>query len=129
MSIVPADQKYAQTHEWVRVENEGLARIGITDHAQQQLGDVVYVELPEPGRRVKAGEACAVIESVKAASDVYSPVSGEIVEVNRGLAESPESLNQDAYAAWLYRVKLADAGELEALLDADGYRAVSEAPE
>lgn len=129
MSIIPADQKYARTHEWLKLENDGLARIGITDHAQQQLGDVVYVELPETGRRVKAGEACAVVESVKAASDIYSPVSGEIIEVNQGLAESPESLNQDAYAAWLYRLKLADVSELESLLDADGYRAVSEANE
>ena len=129
MSIIPADQKYARTHEWLKLENDGLARIGITDHAQQQLGDVVYVELPETGRRVKAGEACAVVESVKAASDIYSPVSGEIVEVNQGLAESPESLNQDAYAAWLYRLKLADVSELDSLLDADGYRAVSEANE
>lgn len=129
MSIIPADQKYARTHEWLKLENDGLARIGITDHAQQQLGDVVYVELPETGRRVKAGEACAVVESVKAASDIYSPVSGEIIEVNQGLAESPESLNQDAYAAWLYRLKLADVSELESLLDADGYREVSEANE
>lgn len=129
MSIIPADQKYTPTHEWVKVEKEGLVRVGITDHAQQQLGDVVYVELPEPGRCVKAGEACAVIESVKAASDLYSPVSGEVVEVNAGLAETPESINQDPYAAWLYRLKLADASELEALLDADAYRALSEASE
>lgn len=129
MSIIPADQKYARTHEWARLESEGLARIGITDHAQQQLGDVVYVELPEPGRRVKAGESCAVVESVKAASDIYSPVSGEIVEVNESLGDSPEALNQDAYAAWLFQVRLADVSELESLLDADGYRTLSEGSE
>lgn len=126
MSIIPGDQKYARTHEWARLDNEGLVCVGITDHAQQQLGDVVYVELPEPGRRVKAGEACAVVESVKAASDIYSPVSGEIVEVNARLADSPEAVNQDAYAAWLFRVTLADAGDLDALLDADGYRVLAE---
>lgn len=126
MSIIPADQKYARTHEWAKSESGGMARIGITDHAQQQLGDVVYVELPEPGRQVRSGEACAVVESVKAASDIYSPLSGEIVEVNRSLEESPETLNQDAYAAWLFRVKVADASELDAMLDAEAYRALAE---
>lgn len=126
MSIIPAERKYARTHEWAQFENDGLARVGITDHAQEQLGDVVYVELPEVGRRVRAGEACAVVESVKAASDIFSPLSGEIVEVNQSLSESPETLNRDAYAAWLFRVKLAEASELDSMLDADGYRALTE---
>lgn len=129
MSIIPVEQKYARTHEWVKPESDGLARVGITDHAQQQLGDVVYVELPQPGRRVKAGEACAVVESVKAASDVYSPVSGEIVAGNGGLDAAPEALNQDPYAAWLFQIRLEQPSELDALLDADAYRTLVEGDE
>jgi glycine cleavage system H protein len=123
MSNLPDDLKYAKTHEWAKLESDGAVRVGISDFAQEQLGDVVYVELPEAGRRVKAGEAVAVVESVKAASDIYSPVSGEIVEANASLSDAPESLNADAYAAWLFRVKADNPAELDALLDAEGYRA------
>jgi glycine cleavage system H protein len=122
MSNLPDDLKYAKSHEWAKLEDGGTVRVGISDFAQEQLGDVVYVELPEPGRRVKAGEAVAVVESVKAASDIYSPVSGEIVEVNESLADEPEAINRDSYAAWMFRVKAADTSELNALLDAEGYR-------
>lgn len=128
MTKIPADRRYAQTHEWIHLDEDGLARVGITDHAQQQLGDVVFVELPEPGRKVNAGQSCAVIESVKAASDIYSPVSGEITQVNAALADAPESVNQDAYAGWLFAVRLSNAAEYEALLDADAYRALLDAP-
>ena len=124
MTTIPADRKYAQTHEWIELGKDGVVRVGISDHAQHQLGDVVFVELPEPGRKVNAGQSCAVIESVKAASDIYSPVSGEITEVNAALADTPESVNHDAYAAWLFAVRLSNAAEYEALLDADGYRAL-----
>jgi len=126
MSRLPDDLKYARSHEWAKPEEGGNVRVGITDYAQEQLGDVVYVELPEAGRRVKAGEACAVVESVKAASDIYSPVSGEIVEANGSLSDAPESINQDAYAAWLFRVKADDLSELNALLDAESYKASAE---
>lgn len=126
MTMIPSELRYARTHEWTRVESDGLVVVGITDHAQQQLGDVVYVELPEPGRHVAVGEACAVIESVKAASDIYSPVAGEIIAVNRDLADVPEGVNQDAYAAWLFKVRLTEGANLDALLDADGYRLLTE---
>ena len=118
----PDDLKYTATHQWVRVEADGTATIGITFHAQQQLGDVVYVQQPEPGREVKQGEPCALVESVKAASDIPAPVSGEIVAVNRALADAPERVNQEPYSAWLVRIRLRDAAELGKLLDAAGYR-------
>ncbi|MBP1149285.1 MULTISPECIES: glycine cleavage system protein GcvH [Methylocaldum] len=127
MSRLPDDLKYAKTHEWAKPEESGNVRVGISDYAQEQLGDVVYVELPEIGRRVKAGEACAVVESVKAASDIYSPVSGEIVEVNGSLSDAPEAINQDSYAAWLFCVKADDLSELNTLLDAEAYKADAEA--
>jgi glycine cleavage system H protein len=127
MSNLPDDLKYARSHEWARKESDGNVRVGITDFAQQQLGDVVYVELPTVGRQVKAGEGCAVIESVKAASDIYSPVSGEIIEVNQSLNDSPEAVNRDAYASWLFCVKPTHPSELDALLDAAAYRAIAEA--
>lgn len=126
MSNIPADLKYAKTHEWVQADDPDAAKVGITDHAQEQLGDVVYVELPEVGRQVRAGEACAVVESVKAASDIYSPVSGEIVAVNGSLSEAPEQINQDAYGAWLFTVKCTDPAELDGLLGAAAYRELSE---
>jgi len=129
MSNLPDDLKYARSHEWARMEGGGNVRVGITDFAQQQLGDVVYIELPTVGRQVKAGEACAVIESVKAASDIYSPVSGEIVEVNQPLSNTPEAINRDAYAAWLFCVKPTNPSELDALLDAKAYRTIAEAEE
>ena len=124
---VPADLKYAQSHEWARLADDGIVTIGITDHAQGALGDIVFPDLPAVGRKVAAGEECAVVESVKAASDIYSPVSGEVVEANQAAADAPESVNQDAYAAWLFRIKPADAGacatELGGLLSAEAYAA------
>lgn len=119
---VPSELKYSKSHEWVRVDDEGVATVGITDHAQELLGDLVFVELPEVGNEVSAGVECAVVESVKAASDIFSPVSGEVVEINEALAETPETINQDAYEeGWIFRVRLADPEELEALMDADAY--------
>ncbi len=125
MSKIPDDLKYADTHEWARLEQDGLVRVGISDFAQKQLGDVVYIELPEPGRQVQAGKACAVIESVKAASDIYSPVSGEVVEANQEVGDSPELVNEDCYASWLFAIKPADPAELDKLLDASAYEAAT----
>ena len=121
MSHLPDDLKYANTHEWAKLEDDGTVRVGISDFAQSELGDVVYVDLPEVGRQVTAGEAVAVVESVKAASDLYSPVSGEIVETNPALSDTPEAINQDAYAAWLFRVHATAPAELDGLLDARTY--------
>jgi len=119
---VPTDLKYSKSHEWVRSEDDGVVVVGITDHAQELLGDLVFVELPEVGIELGAGSECAVVESVKAASDVYSPLTGEVIDVNESLAESPEKINQDAYeAGWIFRLRIADPAELDALLDADGY--------
>jgi glycine cleavage system H protein len=123
MSQIPTELKYTASHEWVRVEPDGTVTVGITDHAQEALGDVVFLELPEAGRVVAAGEACAVIESVKAASDIYAPVAGEVLEVNTAAVDAPESVNSGAYAAWLFKLKPADGAELAGLLDADGYAA------
>ena len=123
----PNDLKYTKSHEWVRQESDGTVTIGITDHAQDQLGDVVFVESPKPGRKVKKGEECGVIESVKAAADIYAPLSGEIVAANDELADQPEKINEDAYAAWMFRLKPSDASELAALLDAAAYEKVAEA--
>ena len=123
----PSNLKYAASHEWARLEADGTVTIGITDHAQEALGDIVFLELPAVGRMVKAGEECAVVESVKAASDIYAPVSGEVVEANQAAADAPESINADAYASWLFRVKPAAADqcatELDGLLGADAYAA------
>ena len=122
MSELPSELKYSKSHEWVRDEGDGTVTIGITDHAQALLGDLVFVELPEPGTEVSAGTECAVVESVKAASDVYSPISGEVTEVNEALADAPEIINGDAFGeGWMFKVKLSDETELEELLDADGY--------
>ena len=118
---IPDDLKYTATHQWVRMEPDGTATVGITFHAQEQLGDVVFVQQPVIGRKVKQGEACAVVESVKAASDIPAPVSGEVVAVNAALADAPEALNQEPYAAWLFRIKPADAAEFDALLEAAAY--------
>ena len=107
---VPADLKYADSHEWMRAESDGTVTIGITDHAQAALGDLVFIELPAVGRALTAGEACAIVESVKAASDVYAPIAGTVVAVNEAVTGAPETLNEDAYAAWLFRLKPADAG-------------------
>ena len=120
----PSGLRYTQQHEWVKVEGD-TGTVGITDHAQQELSDVVYVDLPKVGAQVVAGTTAAVIESVKAASDIYSPVSGEVVEVNGDLVKKPELVNQDPYgAAWLFRVKLSHPAELDALKDAAGYKAL-----
>jgi glycine cleavage system H protein len=124
MSNVPADLRYMKSHEWARLETDGTVTIGISDHAQQALGDLVFVEAPEPGRRVNAGEACAVVESVKAASDVYSPVSGEVVAGNADLGGQPELINQDPYGAgWIMRVRTDDKTQFAAMLDAKAYAA------
>jgi len=123
MSNVPVDLKYAKSHEWVRVSG-ATATLGITDHAQHELTDVVFVELPAPGRTVKAGEACAVVESVKTASDIYSPVSGEVVEVNKTVVDNPALVNSEPYAGgWFFKIKLADPTELNALLGPEQYKA------
>jgi glycine cleavage system H protein len=121
---IPAHLRYTSSHEWLRRESDGTITVGITDHAQGQLGDLVFIELPAVGRKVGAGEACAVVESVKAASDVYAPIAGEIVAVNDDATKTPEAVNQDAYAAWLFRVKPSEPGAMDALLDACGYQAV-----
>ena len=121
---IPAQQRYTSSHEWLRRETDGTITVGITDHAQAALGDLVFVELPAVGRKVAAGEACAVVESVKAASDVYAPIAGEVVARNDAVPSAPETVNQDAYAAWLFRIKPADPAAMDALLDARGYQAV-----
>lgn len=127
MSNIPSDLKYTRTHEWLRREDDGTFTIGITDHAQDALGDLVFVETPESGRAVKAGEACAVVESVKAASDVYSPIDGEVVAGNEALASQPELLNTDPYGdGWIMKVRPAAASETPALMDAKAYEATLE---
>lgn len=124
MSKTPEDRRYAKSHEWVLKLDDGLISVGISDHAQQALGDLVFVETPSVGRRLTAGEACAVVESVKAASDVYAPVAGEVVAVNEALEERPELLNDDPYAAgWMWKMRPANAADVDALLDAAGYAA------
>ena len=118
---VPANLKYTKSHEWVRVEADGTVTVGITDHAQELLGDLVFVDLPDVGKELSAEQDAAVIESVKAASDVYAPISGTVLEVNSAVADAPESVNKDAYAAWLFKMKPANAGDLGTLLDAAAY--------
>jgi len=120
---IPANLRYTASHEWVRAEADGTVSIGITDHAQAALGDLVYIELPEVGRKLAAAEACAVVESVKAASDVYAPLAGEVVAANTAVTDAPEQVNRDAYASWLFRIKPADAAGLARLLDAPAYEA------
>jgi len=130
MSIVPSDLKYAESHEWVRDDGDGIVTVGITDHAQELLGDLVYVELPEIGVIVDESTECAVVESVKAASDVYSPVSGEVMEVNDALMDTPEIINEDPYeAGWIFKVRLNDTAVLDDLLDAEDYIELSESDE
>src|SRR6056297_1400059 len=122
MSEIPKDLRFSESHEWVSEEEEGVVKVGITDHAQEQLGDLVFVELPEEGASIGQGDACAVIESVKAASDIYTPVSGEVVAVNPAILDAPEIINNDPYGdGWLFSVRLDDAAELEDLMDADAY--------
>lgn len=124
MSEVPEGLKYTSSHEWVRAESDGTVTVGITDHAQELLGDLVFVELPEVGRSVGSGEECGVVESVKAASDVYSPLAGEITAVNGALTDAPELVNQSPFAdGWLFRLRPADSAALDRLLDAKAYQA------
>ncbi|HFE47692.1 MAG TPA: glycine cleavage system protein GcvH [Chromatiaceae bacterium] len=127
MSDIPSELLYTQSHEWVRDDGDGNVTIGITDHAQELLGDLVFVELPEIGDTVESGADCAVVESVKAASDVYSPVPGEIIAVNEALADAPETINESPYAdGWLFKVKLAEKADLSHLLSADAYQAIED---
>lgn len=128
MSDIPADLKYIASHEWVRVEGDGTVTVGVTDHAQDALGDVVYVELPEVDVVLAAGDEAGVVESVKAASDIYTPLSGTVIAVNSTLEDAPEQVNSDPYGeGWFFKLRLADTGELGELLDADGYADVCDA--
>ena len=130
MSTIPAELKYSKSHEWVRRESDGSVTVGITDHAQDLLGDMVFVELPEPGRELQAGQECAVVESVKAASDVYCPISGEVVAVNEAISDSPELVNKAPYGeGWMMRIKPAAAADVDALMDADAYQALIDSEE
>lgn len=125
MSSTPEDLKYTKEHEWVRDNGDGTLTVGITDHAQDSLGDLVFVELPEVGSQVKAGDACAVVESVKAASDIYSPVSGEVTEANETLGDVPETINEDPYGeGWIFKLRVSDAAQIDGLLNATGYEAI-----
>lgn len=124
MSNVPSNLKYTKSHEWVRVEADGTITVGITDHAQELLGDLVFVELPEVGKTLAAGQEACVVESVKAAADAYAPVDGEVVAVNDAVPDAPESVNQDAFAAWLFKLKPANAADLNQLIDAAAYQAL-----
>ena len=123
---LPAELKYAPTHEWSHLEADGTLTVGITDHAQSTLGDVVFLQLPEVGRVVKAGEEIAMIESVKAASGIHAPVNGTIVAINQAAIDAPESINDDAYAAWMFRLQPSNLTDYDKLLDAAGYEAVAE---
>ncbi|AXM97160.1 glycine cleavage system protein GcvH [Pseudomonas plecoglossicida] len=123
MSNIPADLRFAESHEWARLESDGSVTVGISDHAQEALGDVVFVELAEVGKTFAAGDAAGVVESVKAASDIYAPVGGEVIAVNEALADSPERLNEEPYGAWIFKLKPSDEAELGKLLDAAGYKA------
>jgi glycine cleavage system H protein len=127
MMTTPDNLKYTKSHEWVKQEADGSLTVGITFHAQEMLGDVVFVEPPAVGRKVKQGEECGVIESVKAAADIYAPLTGEIVAANGELADAPEKINQDPYAAWMFKVKPDNSAELSALLDAAAYQRIAEA--
>jgi|SRR5688500_16290851 len=123
---IPSDLRYTKSHEWVKLEADGTATIGITQHAQELLGDMVFVETPKVGRKLDKGEECAVVESVKAAADVYSPIGGQVTAVNPDLQEAPEKINQDAYSAWLFKLKPADAADVANLMDAAAYRQMLE---
>ena len=126
MSTIPAELPYASSHEWARQESDGTITVGITDHAQEALGDVVFIELPEVGKTLAAGQEAGVVESVKAASDIYAPVSGEVIAVNEALADAPEQVNADAYTAWFFKLKPSDTAELDKLMDADAYSAAND---
>ncbi|WP_122612317.1 glycine cleavage system protein GcvH [Pseudomonas atacamensis] len=123
MSDIPAELRFAESHEWARLETDGTVTVGISDHAQEALGDVVFVELTEVGKVFAAGDQSGVVESVKAASDIYAPVSGEVIAINEELGGSPELLNSDPYGAWIFKLKPSDKAELDKLLDAAGYKA------
>ena len=124
---IPPSLKYTKSHEWVRLEADGSVTIGITDHAQAALGDIVFLDLPAAGRAVQAGDEVAVVESVKAASDIYAPVGGEVIAINEALADSPESVNSDPYGSWFFKLKPSDTSELDKLLDAAAYQAAADA--
>ena len=124
---IPADLRYTRNHEWIRAETDGTISVGITDHAQELLGDLVFVELPDVGAEFAAEQEVSVVESVKAASDVYAPVTGSIVDVNQSAVDAPEVVNQDAYSAWLFKMKPAAASDLDALLDAGDYQQIVDA--
>ena len=125
MSEVPADLRYTRSHEWVKDNGDGTVTVGITDHAQEALGDIVFVETPEVGRQVTAEEACAVVESVKAASDIYAPIAGEVVDANQVLADSPDAINQGPYGdGWIFALRPKDPGDMDQLLDATAYQAI-----
>ncbi|MBC3364934.1 glycine cleavage system protein GcvH [Pseudomonas sp. SWRI154] len=123
MSDIPAELRFAVSHEWARLEADGTVTVGISDHAQEALGDVVFVELTEVGKTFAAGDQAGVVESVKAASDIYSPISGEVIAINEDLGASPELLNSDPYGAWIFKLKPSDEADLDNLLDAAGYKA------
>ena len=123
---IPSDLRYTKSHEWVKLEADGTAMVGITQHAQELLGDMVFVETPQVGRELDKGEECAVVESVKAAADIYSPVAGQVTAVNPDLEAAPEKINQDAYSAWLFKLKPADAADVDDLMDATAYRQMLE---
>lgn len=127
MSDLPSDLRYASSHEWARLEADGSVSVGISDHAQQALGDVVYVELPEVGQQLQAGQQAGVVESVKAASDIYAPVSGEVIAINEQLADTPELVNNEPYGSWFFRLQPSDPAELDKLLTADAYKASCDA--
>ena len=122
-SNIPVDLCYSESHEWARANDDGTVTVGITDHAQHLLGDLVFVEIPEVGRAVAAAESCAVVESVKAASDLYAPVAGEVVAVNQDIVDTPDAVNADAYANWLFKLQPTNAADVATLLDAAGYAA------
>ncbi|MEO5692790.1 MAG: glycine cleavage system protein GcvH [Usitatibacter sp.] len=118
---LPQELRYTESHEWLRKESDGTVSVGITDHAQEQLGDIVFVETPQAGRKVAKGESIGVVESVKAASDIYAPVAGEIIGGNAELGDSPEKVNEDAFSAWMFRIKPSDPADVDALMDAAAY--------
>ncbi|MDA8481537.1 glycine cleavage system protein GcvH [Pseudomonas resinovorans] len=127
MSNIPAELRYAPSHEWARLEADGTVTVGITDHAQEALGDVVFVELPEVGKTLAAGQEAGVVESVKAASDIYAPIGGEVIAVNEGVSDAPESVNSDPYGSWFFKLKPSNVAELDKLLDAASYKAAADA--
>jgi len=130
MSEIPNELKYSQTHEWIEISHDGTATVGITDHAQELLGDIVFVEAPEVGTAITIEEACGVVESVKAASDLYAIISGEVTEINEDLADTPESINTGPFAdGWIYRVKISDSSELDQLMNAEEYAEFIESEE